>query len=79
MQSTVTVRERENGLFVSLEGERKYVKIVEAATGQVILHSLGPGVTDIQHVVKPGTYVVETDGTITEARALRIHVAENIG
>ena len=79
MQSTVTVRERENGLFVSLEGEREYVKIVDAATGQVILHSLGPGVTDIQHVVKPGTYVVETDGMITESRALRINVAESIG
>jgi hypothetical protein len=79
MQSTVTVRESENGLLISLEGEREYVKIVDAATGQVILHSMGPGVTDIRHVVKPGRYVVETDGTITESRRLRINVAENIG
>ena len=72
MQRTVTVKAGDNCLFVSLAGERSYVKISDAESGQDILHSLGPGVTDIQHIVTPGKYRVETDGKITESRSMHI-------
>ena len=72
MQRTVTVKAGDNCLFVALAGERSYVKISDAESGQDILHSLGPGVTDMQHVVTPGKYRVETDGKITASRSMHM-------
>jgi hypothetical protein len=34
-------------------------------------------VTDIQHVVKPGKYQVETDGTISASRSMHINLEED--
>jgi hypothetical protein len=76
MQKTIMVKKSDNGLFVSLKGERSYVKIFDAESGQLIVHSESPGVTDIQHVVKPGKYQVETDGTITASRSMHIDLEE---
>jgi hypothetical protein len=77
MQRTIMVKKSDNGLFVSLKGERSYVKIFDAESGQLILHSVSPGVTDIQHVVKPGKYQVETDGTISASRSMHINLEED--
>jgi hypothetical protein len=77
MQRTITVKKGDNSLFVSLTGERSYVKIFDAESGQLIIHSESPGVTDIQHVVKPGKYLVETDGTISASRSMHINLEED--
>jgi hypothetical protein len=79
MQRTVTVKSSENCLVVSLTGERSYVKILDAESGQLILHSLSSGITEVQHVVKPGRYQVETDGRITKARAMHFEVQDTTG
>jgi hypothetical protein len=78
MQRTVTVKESDNCLSVSVAGERSYVKITEAESGQVLFHSAGSGVTDVQQVVKPGKYRVETDGTITESRSMHIDLGTDL-
>jgi len=79
MERMVTVKESDNCLFVSLAGDRSYVKVSDAESGQVILHSLSPGVTNIQHVVKPGRYRVETDGRITASRSMHLDPQADAG
>jgi hypothetical protein len=79
MQRTVTVKSSENCLVVSLAGERSYVKILDAESGQLILHSLSAGITEIQHVVKPGRYRVETDGRLTASRSRHVDLEAPMG
>jgi hypothetical protein len=79
MQRTVTVKAGENCLVISLAGERSYVKILDAESGRVILHSVSSGITRMQHIVKPGRYQVETDGRITASRSMHLDPKTNMG
>ena len=79
MQRTIMVKKSDNGLFVSVKGERSYVKIFDAESGELIRHSESPEVTNIEHVAKPGKYLVETDGTISALRSVHIDLAQNRG
>jgi hypothetical protein len=79
MQRKIMVKKSDNGLFVSLKGERSYVKIFDAESGQLLRHSMSPEATDIQHVAQPGEYLVETDGTISALRSVHIDLTQDRG
>jgi hypothetical protein len=79
MQRTVTVKSGDNCLVLALAGARSYVKILEAESDLVILQSVSSGITEIQHVVKPGRYRIETDGRLTAARSIYLDLKANMG
>ena len=63
MNKTGIVKKEHNCLVVSLSGTQTYVKVFEAS-GRLIRHSRTQGATEIQQIVPPGKYRIETDGMI---------------
>ncbi len=63
MEKIGKVKEGQNCLIVSLSGDQSYVMIFNE-NNELIRHSQTKGATEIQHVVNPGEYRVETDGKI---------------
>ena len=73
MEKMGKVKEEHNCLIVSLSGDQSFVKIFNA-NGELIRYSQTKGVAEIQQIVVPGEYKVETDGTVKGLSSVNIEL-----
>jgi hypothetical protein len=73
MQKSYMMKKENHYLTVSLKGDQSYVKIYDNC-GELIRHSQTKGAPEIQQIVKPGKYLIDTDGTIQEITSKKLEI-----
>lgn len=77
MQKIGKIKEGQDCLVVSLDGEQSYVKIFNAG-GELMRHSMNKGATELRQRAVPGEYKVETDGNIKKLSSIKMEIGLDI-